>query len=512
MAALGAAQSVAYAHPQAWALPLLCVAALAWRVRLASPARAAALGAAFGTAWVASATAWLYISLHRYGGLPAWLAASAVVLLAFALSGYLALAMAAVARAARGAQPPARPLSWRWIGLFMVAWLAAELARGLVFTGFPWAASGYAQVDGPLAWLAPWIGVYGIGAVSAGLAAGAVEGLRRRSVAAAVAWLGVAALCATGAAVGPIEFTSAQRELRVTLLQPNVAQDEKFVAQHLPATLAWVAQALLAARGDLVVAPETAIPLLPGQLDEMAPGYWARLQAHFASAGNDAIRADPASRPAALIGVPLGDPVAGYTNSVVGLDGGGARYRYDKVHLVPFGEFIPPAFRWFTEMMNIPLGDFRRGDADAPSLALGNDRLLPNICFEDLFGEQLARHFVGQGGAPTVLVNVSNIGWFGDSAAPLQHLHISRMRSLELQRPMLRATNTGATAIIDHRARVLASLQGFTRGVLTGVVQGRIGLTPYTRWVAATGLWPWLAAAWALLGWAALRRPSTPRR
>ena len=108
--------------------------------------------------------------------------------------------------------------------------------------------------------------------------------------------------------------------------------------------------------------------------------------------------------------------------------------------------------------------------------------------------------------APTVLVNLSNLGWFGDSSAPTQHLHISRMRTLELQRPMLRATNTGATAIIDHRARVLASLPGFSQGVLTGKVSGRTGRTPYALWVSATGLWPLLLAAclgllWAAIGW-----------
>ena len=509
MTGLGALQSLAFAHPQAWVLPLIGVAGLAWRVRLATPARAALLGAVYGTAWVASATAWLYISLHRYGGLPAWLAAGAVLLLALVLSGYLALAMAGVARAARRLHGRGSFSTLIWPGLFAAAWLAAELARGLLFTGFPWAASGYAQVDGPLAWLAPWVGVYGIGAISAGLAAWAVEAACRRSWRAVTGWLLAVAAVAVGALIGPVDFTTAQRDLRVTLLQPNVAQDEKFVAQHLPATLAWVSDALLAARGDLVVAPETAIPLLPGQLQDMVPGYWSALQAHFAAADSAAGKAT--ERPAALVGVPLGDPQAGYTNSVVGLNANRSGYRYDKVHLVPFGEFIPPAFRWFTELMDIPLGDFRRGDLDAPTFVLGTDRLLPNICFEDLFGEQLARHFVAQATAPTLLVNVSNIGWFGHSAAPLQHLHISRMRSLELQRPMLRATNTGSTAIIDHRAQVLASLPGFTRGVLSGVVQGRSGVTPYARWVGVLGLWPLLGAAWLVLVWAALAAPVAAR-
>ena len=487
LATAGGLQSISLVRSGAWALPWLCIALLAWRVRRATPRWAAALGAAYATAWLASAVWWLFISMHRYGGLPAWMAAAAVALLALLLSGYLALALAAVARARRG-----KPLFDA--GLFALAWLAAELARALLFTGFPWAASGYTQIDGPLAWLAPWIGVYGIGALSALIAAGAVELAHCRTprplLALGSLWLALA----LGWAAGPTAFTRAAGELQVTLLQPNVAQDEKFASQHLPATLQWVADALLAATGDLVVAPETAVPMLPGQLSELAPGYWAGLQAHFAAPG----------RPAAMIGVPLGDPVEGYTNSVSGLDASATAYRYDKVHLVPFGEFIPPALRWFTEMMNIPLGDFRRGDPAAPAFAVRQQRVLPNICFEDLFGEELAAHFGTPATAPTLLVNLSNIGWFGRSAAPQQHLNISRMRTLELQRPMLRATNTGATAIIDHQARVQASLPGFTRGVLTGKVSGRAGRTPYTVWVAWMGLWPLLWVAWLGLLWAAV--------
>ena len=501
MAALGGLQSLSYAHSAAWPLQWLCIAVLAWRVSAAAPGWAAALGSAYGTAWLATAGWWLFISMHRYGHLPAWMATAAVLLLAFVLSAYLALAMAAVARAGRR-----RPTSAAL--LFATAWLAAELARALLFTGFPWAASGYAQVDGPLAALAPWIGVYGIGAVTAWIAAtlatllpapaggGAPPG--RPRVLAVLGALGVG-LVALGW-FATVSFTQPAGELRVTLLQPNVAQDEKFAAEHLPETLRWVDAALQEAAGDLVVAPETAVPLLPDQLEALVPGYWGRLVAHFAQQAS----------PAALIGVPLGDPLAGYTNSVAGIDAKGARYRYDKVHLVPFGEFVPPAFRWFTELMDIPLGDFRRGDPTAPAFAVGAQHVLPNICFEDLFGEELAAHFADDLRAPTLLVNLSNIGWFGDSAAPRQHLNISRMRSLELQRPMLRATNTGATAIIDHRARVSASLPTFTRGVLTGTVQGRSGRTPYATWVSATGLWPWLAGSWLALLWAVRRRPATP--
>jgi apolipoprotein N-acyltransferase len=492
-AVLGGLQTLAYVHTGAgWVLQLVAVAWLAWRVLGdASPWRAAGLGLAFATAWGAAGTWWLFISMHRYGGLAAPLAAGAVLLLSLALGLFLAAAMAAVARARRG-RPVADAL------LFALAWLAAELARGLVFTGFPWVASGYAHVDSPLAGWAPWVGVYGLGALlafTAAMVAGLARDGRRAGIAlaasAALAWMLPLALART-------DFTQPTSTLQVRLLQTNVAQDEKFALEHLPATLAWLAAALKAADGDLVVAPETAVPLLPAQLDALDPAYWPSLREHFAQSG----------RPAALLGVPLGDERDGYSNAVVGLSAGGASvYRYDKSHLVPFGEFIPTGFRWFTDLMAIPLGDFMRGRPDAASFTVRGERIGPNICYEDLFGEELALRFRDAATAPTLLANVSNIGWFGDTIAVEQHLNISRMRTLELQRPMLRSTNTGATAVIDHRGRVTAALKPFTRGVLAAEVQGRQGRTPYAAWVGAVGLWPLLAIAWAfLLAFAARRR------
>ncbi len=492
VAAAGALQTLACVHTAAWPLPLAAIALLAWAVQQATPRQAALLGWAFGTAWLGAATWWLFISMHRYGGLPAPLAVAAVALLSAALSVYLGAAMAWVAHRRSG-----RPLADA--SRFAAGWLAAELARGVLFTGFPWAASGYTQVDGPLAVLAPWLGVYGIGALLAWVGALLVSGLwqgpaaRWRPAALALAVLALPA--AWGIVLGPPEFTRPGRSVNVALLQTNVAQDEKFAAERMPATLAWVAQTLTSAQADLVVTPETAVPLLPDQLQDLVPGYWDGLRQHFSRPGG----------PAALVGVPLGNFEAGYTNSVVGLSADtaapGSGYRYDKTHLVPFGEFIPTGFRWFTELMNIPLGDFNRGPLNPPSFVVGGARVAPNICYEDLFGEELARRFADAATAPTVLANISNIGWFGDTIAIPQHLNISRLRSLELQRPMLRATNTGATAVIDHRGVVQAALPPFTVGVLNATVQGREGLTPFARWAAAAGLWPLWALAALGLAW-----------
>ncbi len=483
VAALGAAQTIVFVHPLFWPAQMLAVALFAWRIGLASPGRAAVLGQAFGTAWLCAGTWWLFVSMHRYGGLPAWLAALAVFALSSFLSLYLAAAMAAVARW-RSRAPLASA------ALFAAVWLLAELARGVIFTGFPWVASGYAQVDTPLGGYAPWLGVYGVGAVAAGLAA--AFGFSR--LATMRGWLapGVALVAGVGlgAVLGSVEFTKPTTTLSVTLLQGNVPQEEKFESRFVPEALALTGAQLAAARGDLVVGPETVIPLLPSQLD---PDWWQGVLLRFRQPGR-----------AAIVGLPLGNDELGYTNSAAGISAATAVlpagfYRYDKHHLVPFGEFIPRGFRWFTELMNIPLGDFNRGPLVAPSFVVKGERVAPNICYEDLFGEELAARFVPEAEAPTILANISNIGWFGQTIAVAQHLEISRMRTLELQRPMIRATNTGATAVVDHRGVVTAALPPFTRGALEATVQGRSGLTPFAAWAGRFGLWPLFVAATALL-------------
>jgi apolipoprotein N-acyltransferase len=310
-------------------------------------------------------------------------------------------------------------------------------------------------------------------------------------------WLALAATAGLLAACNvqtathtPAAGTQPTRQLQVALLQGNIPQDEKFEeGTGVPLALEWYGRMLADTPAQLVVAPETAIPLLPQQLPD---GYLDELRASFATGDR-----------AALVGIPLGNLEAGYTNSVMGLKPGDSSYRYHKHHLVPFGEFIPPLFKWFTRLMNIPLGDFNRGGLGQPSFAWQGERLAPNICYEDLFGEELATRFRDPATAPTIFVNLSNIGWFGNTVAIDQHLQISRMRALEFARPMIRATNTGATAIIDRFGRVTQALPRYTRGVLRGAVEGGSGLTPFARWASQFGLLPlWiLAAAAAVTAW-----------
>ena len=504
----GLAQAASLALPgsgqPAWWLQLASMAVLAALLR-SSPTwrRAAALGGVFATAWLAGTFWWLFISMHTYGGLSAPLAVAAVLALAAFLGSYYAV----ISGIFWAIAPSGRALS---AIVFGALWMLAELARGVWWTGFPWGAGGYAHVEGPLAALARSIGVYGISGAAAMLAMLLVQ-VRRSDLRSPRAWALALGLVAVGAGAAWQRHCAVEQcqtpaqpptpPLPLVLLQGNIPQDEKFQpGSGVPMALQWYGDRLTSLTGALVVAPETALPLLPQQL---SPGYLQAIEQHFSSGDG-----------AALFGMPLGSLEAGYTNSVVGFRPGGAQaYRYDKHHLVPFGEFIPPFFRWFTERMNIPLGDFSRGGLAQPHFGWRGERIAPNICYEDLFGEELAAHFRDPASAPTVFVNLSNIGWFGNTLAIDQHLQISRMRTLEFERPMVRATNTGATAIIDHRGVVTHQLERHVRGILKGQVQGRSSpATPYAVWAARWGLWPLWSLAALVLAFALACKYRFPRR
>jgi apolipoprotein N-acyltransferase len=314
------------------------------------------------------------------------------------------------------------------------------------------------------------IGVHGI-ALLAALLAGSVALIahrpqRARLLAAAAC---AAALLAGGQALRAVDWTQSQGEpLRVRLLQGNVPQNLKFADGGMKLSEeAYLPLLRGAAQDELVVLPESVFPLPLSYLPR---------------ATTEALAEVPRQGAALIFGIFIEEPRGHYFNSAIGLaPGGDAAQRYSKRHLVPFGEFIPWGFRWFVDMLQMPIGDQQRGASYQPPMQLAGQRIAVNICYEDLFGSEIRRAWRDPAQAPTVLLNVSNLGWFDDSLALPQHLQISRMRALETGRPVLRATNTGATAIIDARGTVVAQLPYLTRGALSSEVQGHRGDTPYLR-------------------------------
>lgn len=460
----GAINVLAFAPFGLWPVQILTLALVFALVKRAPPRRSALIGWAYSFGWLLAGVHWLYISMHRYGGLPSWMAAAAVVLLAAVLAVFAALAFGGSAW-----------LRQRWplrmapamLLLFPAMWTLAEWLRGWVFTGFPWVSSGYAHTLGPLAGFAPLVGVYGLGFIAA-LIAACLALLPSRKLPLVL----TAALLAAGFALTPVEWTTPHGlPISVRLLQGNVPQEMKFAPERIESTLALYHDMIVDKPANLIVTPETAIPMLSSQLP---PDYLERLSG-FARASNSHV----------VLGIPVNGSPRHYANSAIGLAPTDVRlYRYDKHHLVPFGEFIPLGARWFVEMMRIPLGDFSRGELLQAPFAVGDQSVLPNICYEDLFGEeiaaQLAASRTGRVPEATILLNLSNIAWFGDSIALPQHLQISQMRAMETGRPMLRATNTGATAVVSPKGAIITQLPPFQRDVLSASVQGYKGLTPYT--------------------------------
>jgi apolipoprotein N-acyltransferase len=489
--AAGAANTLSFAPtPHGGWLELAIFAFFfAWLTRTTGWKSAALTGGAFGFGNFVTGVWWLYVSMHYYGGMAAPLAGAALVLFSLYLAVYPALAAGVwsfCAGHARNGALDDKPFSPTWHGAFAFAsaWAISEWLRGYVFTGFPWLASGYAQVDGPLAGFAPVAGVYGVGWMLALVAALIVQALVRvrepaemrkgaaRMARVAPAAVVAVALIAAGMLLPLVSWTvPANAPLNVRLLQGNVKQEMKFEEAGMVAAINEYQQMITAKPADLVVTPETAIPVVIQELPEP-----------FALAVRKFVDTTGTSVIFGAIGgtiTPEGRLVD-YTNSLFGITPGSHElYRYDKHHLVPFGEFIPWGFRWFVALMNIPLGDFARGAPVQKPFLVHNQPVAVDICYEDIFGEEIARSIRESDTPAGVLVNSTNLAWFGDTIALDQHLQIARMRSLETGRPMLRATNTGTTAAIDAHGKVLARLAPYTVGSIDVTVQGTSGNTPY---------------------------------
>jgi apolipoprotein N-acyltransferase len=470
----GALNTLSFAPFGAWWLQIITMAWL-FHAALGAPTLKRTLLTAwlFGLGWAAAGTHWLYISMHDYGGMPAPMAALAVVLLAAYLGIYTAIALGTAAYLNKYWQ---LNVATRLLVVLPALWTLSEWLRGWLFTGFPWLTSGYAHSNSPFSGLAPVLGVYGLSALSA-LLAGVLLLLTDKHTHARTSVAALLFILAASMGIKQINWTSpAGAPISVRLIQGNVPQEMKFDSNTLLSSLIMYEDSIRQAPADLIAIPETAIPLLPQQLP---PGYLSGLES-YANTSNSHL----------VLGIPMSDGPGEYANSVIGIapDTAGAQstYRYDKQHLVPFGEFVPWGFQWFVDMMNIPLGDMNRGTLQQAPFVVKDQWVLPNICYEDLFGEDIVAQFSYAKDAgiplPTILLNVSNIAWFGHSIALPQHQQISQMRALETGRPMLRATNTGATAIIHPRGHILHAMPYFERGTLAAHVQGYAGQTPFIFW------------------------------
>jgi apolipoprotein N-acyltransferase len=360
----------------------------------------------------------------------------------------------------------------RWLGVLPALWVLSEWVRGWFLSGFPWLALGYTQLATPLRGYAPVVGVYGVSlavAVTAGALATLVLGSKRERAAALVVagavWLG-------GALLAPVHWTRAEgAPVPVALVQGAVPQSLKWQPGQRERTMQLYIELTVSHLGTgIIVWPESAVPALEEYvrpyLEQVADAALAR----GSSLVMGLIRRDPATE--------------AHYNSISAWTAGVPQQWYDKRRLVPFGEFfpVPQTVRNWLRLMNLPYSDFQPGGDDQAPLQAAGQRLAPTVCYEDAYGSEQLR-LVRES---TLLVNVTNDAWFGDSTAPHQHLDISRMRSLESGRAMLRATNDGVTALIAFDGSVAGRLPQFQPGVLTGEVQPRTGLTPYVRF----GNWP----------------------
>lgn len=469
MALAGATSLLSFQPFGWWPLQFLSLAYFFYQVGMGtSPRRGVWLGWAFGFGWSVAGMHWLYIAITRFGGLPAVLGVIAIALLGLYMGLFGAFAGGVASWLRR---KWSLPVSAFLLLVLPAVWGVSEWMRGWVFTGFPWAASGYAHNVSPLAGYAPIVGVYGLGVLAA-LCAGCLVMLTQRGRWRWPALSMFAAIMMGGLTLKFVDWTwEVGQPVTVRLLQGDVKQDQKFDAAYLYEIIGRYQAMITAAPADLIATPETAIPVTPQQLPD---GYLAALGEFAAQTGSHL-----------MIGIPTMESPTRYSNSVIALDPSVPRgvqaYRYDKFHLVPFGEFIPPGFRWFTDLMSIPLGDQTRGAALQPPFPVKDQLVLPNICYEDAFGEEIAAQLRNAPRPATLLLNVSNLAWYGESVAIPQHLQISQMRAIETGRPMLRSTNNGATAVIDGRGNIVERLPFYERGVLSATVRGTAGFTPYVR-------------------------------
>jgi apolipoprotein N-acyltransferase len=481
--AAGAVLNLAFAPFAWWPIAVLAPAVLFALIRGLPPRRAGWTGAVFGAGFFGFGTYWLYTCLHVFGLVPIWL----TLVLQAALIGLMASYCAIPCFLANRFWLKAGATR-TWLVL-PVLWLLFEWLRGRLLSGFPWLSLGYAMIDSPLKGWAPIVGVYGVTWATATIAV-ALNGMLMPGVPIARRWsalAAVAALLLVPALLGRHEWTLASGpSLPIAAVQGAVSQDQKWQSKNVQATMTRYSALTAQAWGSrLIVWPESAIPVLAGDLQD----YLRQLQEQGRQHGADF----------AIGLVNFSEQTHQYHNGILVMSDAGNGWYY-KRHLVPFGEYFPvPGFvRSWMRLMSLPYDDITPGDEHQPVLSAAGQRLGLTICYEDAFGSQQLQTLRNA----TLLINVTNNAWYGDSTAPHQHLQIARMRALEAGRYLVRAANDGITAVIGPRGEIVARLPQFQEAVLRAEVQPMIGLTPYARW----GNYPVVIGAGLLLALALWRR------
>ena len=412
----------------------------------------------FGLGYFCNALWWIFISLHDVGGMVAPLAIFAV----FALSAYLAIFPALALKLSSFITHP----FWRVLSIASL-WTICEWLRGQLFTGFPWAGIAETQVDGPFYAWAPIAG--GLACTWAVLAIAGFISQSKKSI--STKFIVVVSFISFSQVLGFIPFTQAIGEpIEVTLIQGNFPQTLKFDPQHIQTQINFYKKTIEEQKGALIVAPETAVPIP----HELLPDSFF----------TDLLKNNPQKN--ILLGI-VGKSSSGqYSNSALGLQTNKDNYKYDKSHLVPFGEFVPWGFQWFVDAVKTPLGNFHRGSKNQAPFVIkyGEESINAGvmICYEDVFGDEIAARQRDASNKHHLWINLTNLAWFGDSQAAEQQLRLAQLRSKETGIPTLRATNTGITAIINHQGQIVAQLPEFQQSMLKNHVQPYSGITPFVTW------------------------------
>ncbi len=472
----GACCVAAFAPLGYWWLVWPSLFTLLWLHGDLKPGAAFRLGYAWGMGLYLAGISWIYVSLHVYGGMPLWMGSIAVLLfasvLALFVAGPLVLAAIIVPRS-RGSR----------LIVVSALWVVFEWGKSWVLTGFPWLDLGYTQTPSFLFALAPVGGVYLISAYLLCSTAALVfvchssaHRLRAILILAPMILIAVASSLLTS-----VEWSKpVGQPVQIGVVQPNTAIETKWQPEYRDRTMQRLASLTAELANDqgraveLVVWPETALALYYQQTDRQ---FWQDLLP---------------SNTNVLTGlVDSPDYEQSYNAALLVCQGEHQLYR--KRHLVPFGEYLPLRFlfNWVLEYLELPMSDFSSW-SERQTLDCGeNLKIGLSICYEDAFAGEHRRF----NSDSTILVNISEDAWFGDSLAPWQRLQMAQMRAYELARPMVRSANSGPSAIISEAGEVLVETPQFEAATINQAVQPRTGDTPFSRF----GNWiVWLALAVAL--------------